>query len=181
MKKSFKTGDKDEKVEMFFKLSSALFSHIEKQPVLAEFSKIPFAEICKKLKNIDDEINIIEKLNMVCEIDNIEREVGYYYLLILDLNVHNTKVEVYQKDEEDIALKKYSDYEKKNKDNKYIDVVLVSIDDVDKLNIAFCLLALFSLITSLIPWLICLILLIKAYPNYFLDSQGFVGRIKKYI
>lgn len=151
MKTSFKTGEGAPKEKFFLKLCSALFSYQENCPVLDELRNYSMDEICLFLKELNNELGIIEKLKSVNSIKLDENPEAAYYLLKLDLENHKTDIYTFNKDEKYKAIAAYSGLERDTK-NCHVDVVLVSVDDVKNLK--------------------------QAYPNYFLDTTSFIKRIE---
>ena len=151
MKTSFKIGEGDDRIKLFLKLCSALFSYQENAPVLDEFSKYSMDEICAHLKVLNNELGIIDRLKSVNSISIDKNPEAAYYLLKLDLEKHTIDIHSFNRNEKYKATLAYSYYEKDFKNN-HIDVVLVSVDDVNNLK--------------------------AAYPNYFLDTTNFIKRIE---
>ncbi|KKR85077.1 MAG: hypothetical protein UU31_C0001G0043 [Candidatus Uhrbacteria bacterium GW2011_GWA2_41_10] len=77
-----------------------------------------------------------------------KQEKGKYYLISLNFKDKTLSVRRYSESKLDQANNEYSELEKKYLNNKNIEIVLVSVDDMDNLK--------------------------KLYPNYFLDTQEFV-------
>lgn len=149
---SFKAGQGDENYLRFLELSSVLFSIEECVPVIATYEKLTSSEVCAKLIELDKKLQIIETLRGFNSISSPKQNIeAKYYLIQLNLYTHETKILPYN-DEHDANqdyVKLEQDYQRSNN----FDVVLVSVDDVSKIE--------------------------EAYPNYFLDSNNFISRYTK--
>lgn len=153
-KTGYKIGQGDERTKLFLKLCSALFSHLERVPVISEFSTYSFGKICNEVRKLDCELGIIDILKSVNTIDIQNNTEAAYYLLILDIEKHATEAIPFKKGESFKANQLYTVYEQKFKEKEATtNVVLVSVDDVNKLK--------------------------DAYPSYFLDTSNFINRIER--
>ena len=76
-------------------------------------------------------------------------------MIILDLKSETLKLSRYVKDDFEKANQKYTELEEEYIDNVNVEVVLVAVDDIDKLR--------------------------KLYPNYFLDTEEFLKYLSKII
>jgi len=146
---SFKAGQGDKKYLHFLVLSSVLFSIEEGVATVAAYAELTPAEVCAKLNKLDKELQVIETLRSFNSIPSPKNNVeAKYYLIQLDLNTHETTILPYN-DEHD-ANEDYVKLEQTYQGSDRFDVVLVSVDDVNKIE--------------------------EAYPNYFLDSNDFISR-----
>lgn len=149
---SFKAGQGNESYLRFLELSSVLFSIEEGSPVIAAYAKLTPSDICFKLDILDKKLQIIEMLRGFTSIPSPKQSVkAKYYLIQLNLYTHETKVLPY--DDERDANEDYVRLEQEYQRSNNFDVVLVSVDDVNKIK--------------------------EAYPNYFLDSNDFISRYTK--
>ncbi|WP_420229997.1 RelA/SpoT domain-containing protein [Psychrobacter sp. ER1] len=146
---SFKAGEGDKKYLHFLVLSSVLFSIEEGAATVAAYAELTPAEVCARLNQLDKELQVIEMLRRFNSIPSPKNNVeAKYYLIQLDLNTHETTILPYN-DEHD-ANEDYVKLEQIYQGSDQFDVVLVSVDDVNKIE--------------------------EAYPNYFLDSNDFISR-----
>ncbi|WHP48047.1 RelA/SpoT domain-containing protein [Mannheimia bovis] len=153
-KTGYKIGQGDERTKLFLKLCSALFSHLEHSPTISEFSTYSFEEICDEIRKLDSDLGIIDILKSVNAIDIQNDTEAAYYLLILDIENHKTEAIPFKKGEHFKANQLYTAYEQTFKEKEATtNVVLVSVDDVNKLK--------------------------DAYPSYFLDTSNFINRIER--
>ena len=149
---SFKAGQGNESYLRFLELSSVLFSIEEGSPIVAAYAKHTPSDICIKLDVLDKKLQIIEMLRGFTSIPSPKQSVeAKYYLIQLNLYTHETKVLPY--DDERDANEDYVRLEQEYQRSNNFDVVLVSVDDVNKIE--------------------------EAYPNYFLDSNDFISRYTK--
>lgn len=146
---SFKAGEGEEKYLRFLQLTSVLFSIEEKSPPIPSYAELTPADVCIRLNELEKELKIIEKLKSVNSIKLLEKSFdAKYYLIQLDLESRETRVLHYSDGKR--ANEDYYRLEKTYKESDKFDVVLVSVDDVNKIE--------------------------EAYPNYFLDSSSFIKR-----
>ena len=149
---SFKTGAGQEDWKEFFKLLSSKFAIKEGYPILEEHQIYSEKKINKLLQEKIKDLKVIERLNAYTsnytsdwKSKRSKGRMGKYALLILD-NINNkTDVEFFAQNNRLEALKRYSEIENENLDSEDINVVLVSVDDMNNLE--------------------------KAYPNYFMDTK----------
>jgi len=151
---SFKSGYGDREWLELFKLISAVFSLKEKAPVLSILSKTNKKKILDKTKKIVRELNIIEQLNVYSELfkrvpnKKSSGRLGKYALIILNSRENNISINNYKVEEIDKAAGDYIDLEKKYYNDNQVNVVLVNIDNIKKLELS--------------------------YPNYFMDTKKLV-------
>jgi len=153
-KSSFKTGEGDEKFKTFFKLSSALLSMEENQPVLEEYSEISRQELISRLNTIENELNITSKLKgLAISAEHIEsngKSEGYH---VMELDLNKERVYLTAFNQLDDAETFYTAKEKKTHNNPNVSIVLMSAGGIKIIK--------------------------KAYPNYFLDTNDFIRRLKR--
>ena len=93
----------------------------------------------------------LESFNLVSK--NINKEKGQYVLLKMDFKQATVNVLQYSAARFKEANDEYSKMELDNQDNSSIDVVLVSVRDIKKLQ--------------------------QSYPNYFMDTEDFIKNLKR--
>lgn len=156
-KSSFKTGIGDEKFKQFFRLSSALFSIREKQPILESLRDKSPKEIAQEFSSLQEELGVFDKLaaftSVVKATSGVEnKKANGYYLLILDTDKKTTSFIPFAADQSQLAEQMYMLMEGKEKNNPNIDVVLAAAGDMKDLR--------------------------TAYPNYFVDTKSFISNLK---
>lgn len=157
-KSSFKTGFGDEKFKQFFRLSSALFSIQEQQPVVASLRNKSKLEIAEEFTSLEKELGVFDKLaaftSVVKAVSGVEnKKTNGYYLLMLDTEKKLTSFIPFAVDQQDIAEQVYTLVEQREKENPNIDVVLAAAGDMKDLR--------------------------TAYPNYFVDTKSFISSLKQ--
>jgi len=144
----------------YFKIVSAAFSHLEKCPTNDEFSQLSFIEICKKVKEKTEQLDVIRKLNSFSIATNaIEKKKvqGNYHIILLDAKDKNVTITSYGQKRIEQANIDYSAIENSIQNDPDKQVVLVATNSINALR--------------------------KAYPNYFLDTKEFINalrRVEKY-
>lgn len=156
---SFKTGKGDEKYKLFFRLCSVAFSYKENTPIHPDYLEFSEQEIYRKIKELEDEIQVITKLKGITiasnHITKTTNKNAEYYLIKLDLKKHILSIVPYTKKQSLEAESAYASLEREVSEGKNWEVVLVSLSDVKDIK--------------------------KAYPNYFLDTTNFVKTIEHII
>jgi ppGpp synthetase/RelA/SpoT-type nucleotidyltranferase len=147
---ALKSNFGEESWKTFFALVSSAFARIEKRPIVQGTPADP-VELKRQLKLHDEQITLLEGLRTATE--EIEKESGYFFLLVLNSKERTVRTARFQQDHLAQAQDKYLEVEKANKDKPEVQTVLVSVDSVEHLR--------------------------KAYPNYFLDISDFVGVLKR--
>ncbi len=158
---SYKTGEGGAKTKRFFKIVSALFSLRENTdktpcPVIAELRDVPESELIDELKTINEELNVIGKLNSLAVSiksisSNKSKKSFYYYVLELTVikdSLATVIISPFGKAYEEQAESYYRAREEDTKDQLNKSILLIRSKNIKDIK--------------------------KAYPNYFLDTQMFV-------
>ena len=142
----------------FFKLVSSAFAIIEKTPPVPNTPSNE-KELYLQIKEKEKELQVIRVMSgwtkavRVFEQASKEKPKLQYFLLELDILGEKLNITGYTKNQEIKAIEDYSKAEKRNKDKKEYDVVLVGVDATNDLK--------------------------KAYPNYFADTEEFLENLKR--
>jgi ppGpp synthetase/RelA/SpoT-type nucleotidyltranferase len=140
----------------FFSLTSSAFALRErcaavpgtpatKREVAFELANIIHrTDIMGNLSNWNDTIHILE---------DKDQPQAHFYLLILDTEKRTLQVERFEKWRASEAQTAYDKAEKNSERSPNVQVVLVSVDDLDALR--------------------------KAYPNYYVDTRGFITAVER--
>jgi len=155
-RQAIKSNQGEENWKIFFKLISSAFAKFEKSPIIygtPENEK----ELYLQIKQKEKELQVIKKMKHWTEsiklFDNFKNKKNmYFYLLELDTVLERLNISAFTKKQEKEALLAYSQAEKKIYNRNEYDVVLVSADNIHDLK--------------------------KAYPNYFLDTKEFLGKLQ---
>lgn len=153
-----KLGHGSNKWQQFFKLISSVFA-LKEGINPASGTPSEFIELKKQLKEHCTEFNIIQRLQSYPTVINslMERQSknAMYWLITMDLKSERQDIREYNKAERDKAYENYFDTEDRieNERNSNKDVLLVSVESIDNLKLA--------------------------YPNYYLDISGFLHELEK--
>jgi hypothetical protein len=151
-KQALKSGEGDDKVKYFFALVSSLFAIIENSPIVPNtFDNRE--DIISAIRAANDEghyLGFLSGIRVVVSHESKKLKKDGYYLLILDYRERKLKILFYDKSRIEDANKKYNSIEK---NEKYIDAVLVGVDSFKEL---------------------C-----AAYPNYFSDIGEFISVVQR--
>jgi ppGpp synthetase/RelA/SpoT-type nucleotidyltranferase len=140
----------------FFSLTSSAFALRERCAAVPETPPtkrqiglelagiIQRTDIMGNLSNWNDTIHILE---------DKDQPQAHFYLLILDTEKRTLQVERFEKWRASEAQAAYDRAEKNSERSPNVQVVLVSVDDLDALR--------------------------KAYPNYYVDTRGFIGAVER--
>lgn len=156
IKQALKAGEGDEHIKRFFVLASSLLALRENLPV-AENTSNNKADLVNEIKSIDSVHHILARLDAIrFAIENGDmRKIGKggYFLLKLNYETNELKINSYKPSEVDDANKDYTTIESLK--NPVVDAVLVRAES-------------FSTLKS-------------AYPNYFGDISEFINIMRTYI
>lgn len=130
-----------------------LFKEISKGFVLIEnreSNKELFVKLDKQIEEVQLR-DLLQGFSMATKIttDNIKRERGKYFLITLNFKSKTLHIDRFPESKLDNANSEYSNLEKKYLNDPSVEIVLVSVNDINNLS--------------------------KLYPNYFLDTQDFIG------
>ncbi len=141
----------------FFRLVSSAFAIKENCPTV---NKTPSdkKELYSKIKEKEKELDVIKKLTKwddalrLIDEKQLKNKTARFFLLELDIGREDLFIQPYNANQEEQATREYAKLEKKYKDQKDYDIVLVGVDAAKDLK--------------------------KAYPNYFIDTKDFVKELK---
>ncbi len=142
----------------FFKLVSSAFALMENTPIVPNTPSNK-KELYFKIQEKEKKLRVIRVMSgwtkaiKVFEQASKRKPKLQYFLLELDIIGEKLNITGYTKDQEVRAIENYANSEKRNKDKKEYDVVLVGVDAANDLR--------------------------KAYPNYFADTEEFLENLKK--
>ncbi len=145
----------------FFKLVSSAFAIMEDCPPVPNITTDE-NELYLQIKKKEAELKVIKimtgwanAMKVFDEFTGRKKTKAQFFLLELDIIGEKMTITAYTKKQEQRAIENYARAEKRNKDKKEYDVVLVGVDTVTDLR--------------------------KAYPNYFVDSKEFLENLRKII
>jgi len=143
----------------FFKLVSSAFAIMEETPLVPN-TPLNKKELYTAIKEKEKELNLIKTMQSWTEILRVFGIEDYskdykFFLMEIDINQERLTISAFKENEVDKAIKTLERLEKKNRDRKEYDVVLVGADTITDLK--------------------------KAYPNYFADSEEFLEKLKSII
>lgn len=157
---ALKTNEGEEDWKAFFKLVSSAFAMMENSPIIPG-TITNEKELFMEIKQRERDLGVIAKMKgwqkAMSSMSHIEQNKAHlkYFLLKLDLLAERLELIGYQEKDEKKALAEYASEETKNQGNKQFDVVLVGADNAIELK--------------------------KAYPNYFVDTDDFLVRLKRIV
>jgi ppGpp synthetase/RelA/SpoT-type nucleotidyltranferase len=142
----------------FFALASSAFATREKSPTVPE-TPTERKEIVAELRDIIGRTDIMQSLrdwnDTVHLLEGQERPEAYFYVLILNLANRTLALESFRRDEAVASQRAYDKAEKESETDPNVQVVLVSVEDLDSLR--------------------------KAYPNYYVDTKDFISAVEREI
>ncbi|MBU1204180.1 MAG: RelA/SpoT domain-containing protein [Nanoarchaeota archaeon] len=157
-RQAIKSSEGEKEWVDFFKLVSSAFSIMENTPLVPN-TPSEKEELYSKIKEKEKELQVIKIMGgwaravKVFESASKKKPKLQYFLLELDIVGEKLNISGYTKNQEIKAIEDYAKAEKRNKDKKEYDVVLVGVDVANDLR--------------------------KAYPNYFADTEEFLENLKK--
>jgi len=139
----------------FFCYASSCFAILEKSPTLTTHRHMIPSQIFNRMLELESSLEVVKTLetyNSVLETLQDTNNKTHYYLMRLDPSRQTIAIQGFEKDQLELATTDYLTQEKEAKEIPGIQVVLVAAQSLNALK--------------------------KAYPNYFLDTGKFVGKIK---
>jgi ppGpp synthetase/RelA/SpoT-type nucleotidyltranferase len=136
----------------FFKLASIAFSDIENRSLARNSERKERLELIKYIERLA----VLPKLQafvVSTQSLGVRNSNDAYFLLVLDVEIHNIQVRRFPPEEFVTATEEYANFERKYRDNVNKDVVLVSAESISGLK--------------------------KAYPNYFADTREFSRNLER--
>jgi putative GTP pyrophosphokinase len=155
---ALKSGQGEGEWRRFFSVAGAALAILEKTTPVPGFENYNQKEVFDEVARIESKMGVLDKLrSFAIAADRIttERGQGAYHLIVLDSAKRTVSIRPYPIARLEEANLDYASIEQRTKGGEAIEAVLVSAGPIDALR--------------------------KAYPNYFLDTQEFVGQIKKVI
>lgn len=140
----------------FFCFASSSFALLETSPVYAGHRHLTPTQIFTRMLELESELEVIKTLSMYNSVVETPKDTNkntHYYLMRLDPKGMKVDITGYEREKLPAATEEYLHQEKLAKDQPGIQVVLVAAQSLAQLK--------------------------KAYPNYFLDTDRFVGRIRR--
>lgn len=142
----------------FFAIVSSAFAHQEKLKPVPRFAQLSESETREAVKVAEKSLGAIEKMSGLSAAINLigkkssAGEAWSYHLIVLNSLEHTVEVRAYDRESFSQAVEDYSNLEKQVTEGKKIEPVLVSAGPIAKLR--------------------------KAYPNFFLDINDFMTRVR---
>jgi len=154
-----KSNQGDQQWRDFFKLVSAAFSHFEDSPVVQTYNSVPKAEMYKQVVEAEKNLSALDKLSglsrAINEITLGSMSAQAYFLIVLNFSMNTVYVQTFSERQLDDALEAYTKAEIRALNGERIDAVLATGGTIINLK--------------------------KAYPNYFMDTEVFVSKVKEVI
>jgi len=136
--------------QRFFALVSSAFASLEAETLVPGTPSV-LLELKAELEKHKDQIDTLNRLREVTDILTFKTIYARFFLILLDSKEKKLKIESFTKEQLQKAQDRYLEVEKANKDNPHMQAVLVSVDSVAALK--------------------------KAYPNFFMDTVGFMAQL----
>lgn len=158
LRQSLKAGQGDDAWKEFFVTCSAAICNIEEQPLPPGFQGTAHRDVVALMKVAEARLSALSRLrgfSIAAEGIHRAKGQGRYHLVELNTEKLTVNITPYPTARLSEAEAAYARAEKRAQDGEPIDVVLVAAGSIEKMK--------------------------RAYPNYFLDTQGFVSKIGKLI
>ena len=139
----------------FFEYMSSIFAIIEESPVLDKHKNLTTQEITDSAAALINELHVVDALTgwthaaRLISDHHIDR---HYNLITLNTRDKTVSIKAFKKSNLSIASEQYAKLEEEALGNPDLDVVLVAAGGIKDLR--------------------------KAYPNYFLDIENFIGKVQ---
>lgn len=151
-----KAGQGEPRWAEFFQLASAVFSQIEKSPVLPMYSDMDGSDLVAALIKAERKLDVLTRITgITVAVENIEaRGKGAgYHLIVLNSATRRLTLSAFSKADLERATSEYAAVEARARAGEKLEPVLVSAGSLKSLR--------------------------KAYPNYFLDTREFVNQVQR--
>ncbi|HCM9192733.1 TPA: RelA/SpoT domain-containing protein [Enterobacter cloacae subsp. dissolvens] len=146
---SIKSSEADESWNDYFAVVASAFALMEGCNPVPRYSNLTKLETFKLVDNLTVKFGVIDKLLAFrVAVEDITKNGGSYHLLVLDTASQNVQIKSFGIRRINEATTEYLEWEKKAEGNPYMQVVLVSTENVSNLK--------------------------AAYPSYFLDAEEFI-------
>jgi putative GTP pyrophosphokinase len=155
---ALKSGQGDENWRSFFEVASAAFSFLEGTAPVPGYEKFSRQEVFTEVARAENKLRVLHKLqgfSIAANQITAEKGAGSYHLIVLDSGKRSVVIQPFPKTQLEEASRAYALIEARAKQGEQVEAVLVSAGPVEAL--------------------------MKAYPNYFLDTHQFVTRIGRVI
>ena len=155
---ALKSGYGDQQWRAFFGVSSAALAHLEKSPSVPGYENLNDMQTFEAVAHAEQELRVLDKLRgFSIAAGNIryEKGQGSYHLIVLNSVDRSVSITAYAQSKLEQANIDYTEIEKRSKAGESVEAVLVSAGPVEALK--------------------------KAYPNFFLDTHGFILEIERVI
>jgi putative GTP pyrophosphokinase len=155
---ALKSGQGDTAWRTFFKLSAAALALLENCPPVPGFETMSRKATFQAVAEAERQMKVLERLrgfSIAADHITTEKGRGAYHLVILDSQAKAVSIRPFSQDRLEEATREYTELEKRAQAGERIEAVLVSAGPIERLR--------------------------RAYPNYFLDTQGFINQIQRVI
>lgn len=157
LKQSLKSGEGSEKWLHFFELVSLLLAFLE-NCLPENINNERLREIKNEVNMLAVELEVFKKLQAFSVSthrinDAVSSDDFGYFLILLNIDKQDVQIWSYKEKYLSKATEDYINFEKKYKDTKEVDIVLVNAKSIKTLK--------------------------KAYPNYFADSKDFLDKLNE--
>ncbi|MBI2675501.1 MAG: RelA/SpoT domain-containing protein [Candidatus Aenigmarchaeota archaeon] len=160
-RQAIKSNEGEEEWMNFFRLVGSAFAKEENCPLVPN-TPVEEKELYSQIKKKEAELNVrtimsgwTNAMRVFEEYASKSISKAQFFLLELDIVGEKMTLTAYPKRQEGKAIEDYAKAEKRNKEKKEFDVVLVGVDTIGDLK--------------------------KAYPNYFVDTREFLIQLQKII
>ena len=154
LKHSLKSSEGPKDWLDFFSLAGSAFAHLEKTPPVPGYEHLSNHQTYREVADGIGKLDVISKLKAFTIATKqviTDKKQGAYHLVVLDLEEKKVNIYSYPKSNLENANKHYIKVEREVEKGKALQVVLVSAGSIKDL--------------------------MKAYPNYFLDTSKFIDQL----
>lgn len=156
LNQGLKSSQGEEQWLQFFSLTASAFAHMERTPPVPGYESLTPLATYKAVLRAKNSLNVEDQLRaytIAYEYVETEKIRGTYHLITVDLSTKQIFLESFSKDSVDQANYSYTEVERRIDGGEPLQAVLVSAGPIGQLR--------------------------RAYPNYFLDVQGFFNQLIK--
>lgn len=157
---ALKSSEGDKEWLKFFEMTSSAFAFDEKSPRVPGCEHLSFEETISEVARMEAKLGVLQKLNgfslatnAITSTTKEGRPTSFYHVVMLNMKDRSTLIYPYARGHLAEAISRYSELERRATSGESINAVLVSAGSVETLR--------------------------RAYPNYFLDTQGFIDNVNR--
>ena len=155
---ALKSRQGDQQWLSFFEITGSAFAHLENSPLVPGYEMLSRQQTYEAVAQTEADLGVLNKLtgfSVAMNAISTDQKRGSYHLIVLNSASKTVAIKTYSLNRLEEASEAYAEVEAKAAEGDQIEAVLVSAGPIDQLR--------------------------RAYPNYFLDTNDFINRVRSII